>query len=65
MKDSVINLEEYNPIDRKSRILQIQGIKSESVVIYCEPLITKKMGYHRLSQRVNKMGFFNRLISLL
>jgi hypothetical protein len=36
-------------IDRKSRMPQIQGIKGDAVVIYCEPLITKKMGYHRLS----------------
>ena len=36
---------------------QIQGIKDDAVVVYCEPLITKKIGYHRLSQRVNKMGF--------
>ena len=34
---------------------QIQGVKGEAVVIYCEPLATKKMGYHRLSRRVNKM----------
>ncbi len=37
---------------------QIFGIKGEAVVVYCEPLITKEMGYHRLSKRVNKMGFF-------
>ncbi len=35
--------------DRKSRIPQIQGIKGEAVVVYCEPLITPEMGYHRLS----------------
>jgi hypothetical protein len=39
---------------------QIQGIKGDAVVIYCEPLtrlplqgtsgqVTKKMGYHRIS----------------
>ena len=28
---------------------QIQGIKGEAVVVYCESLITKEMGYHRLS----------------
>jgi len=28
---------------------QIQGIKGEAVVAYCEPLITKKVGYPRLS----------------
>ena len=36
-------------------MLQIQGVKGEAVVVYCEPLITKEMGYHRLSRRVNKM----------
>ena len=33
----------------------IRGIKGEAVVVYSEPLITKEMGYHRLSRRVNKM----------
>jgi len=28
-------------IERKSRMPQIQGIKGEAVVIYCEPLITQ------------------------
>jgi hypothetical protein len=37
---------------------QIQGIKDEAVVVYCEPLITKEMEYHKLSRRVNKMGLF-------
>jgi hypothetical protein len=36
-------------IDRRFRMLQIRGIKGEAVVIYCEPLITKEMGYHKLS----------------
>ena len=44
-------------IERKSRVPQVRGIKGDAVVVYCEPLITKKMGCHRLSQRVNKMGF--------
>jgi hypothetical protein len=35
---------------------QIQGIKGKVVFVYFELLITKKMGYHRLSRRVNKMG---------
>jgi hypothetical protein len=35
---------------------QIQGINGEAVFVYCEPLITQEMGYHRLSRRVNKMG---------
>jgi hypothetical protein len=37
---------------------QIQGIKDEAVVVYCEPLITMEMGYPKLSRRVNKMGFY-------
>jgi hypothetical protein len=39
----------YTLNERKSRMPQVRGIKSEVVVIYCEPLITKKMGYYRLS----------------
>jgi len=35
--------------ERKSRMAQIQGFKGEVVVVYCEPLIKKKMGYYRLS----------------
>ena len=35
-----------------------KGIKGEAVVVYGEPLITPEMGYHRLSWKVNKMGFF-------
>jgi hypothetical protein len=41
--------------ERKPRMPQIQGVEGEAVVIYCEPLTTQEMGYHRLSQRVNKM----------
>jgi len=36
-------------------MLQLQGVKGEAVIIYCDPLITQKMGYYRLSSRVNKM----------
>ena len=32
---------------------QIRGVKGEAVVVYCEPLTTKEMGYYRLSRRVN------------
>ena len=47
-------------------MLQIQGIKSEAVVVYCELLITQEMGYHRLSRRVNKMGFCSKMyVSLI
>jgi hypothetical protein len=42
-------------IERKLRVLQIQGVKGEAVVCYCEPLTTQEIGYHRLSRRVNKM----------
>ena len=38
---------------QKSRMPQVRGVKSEAVVIYCEPLTTKEMGYYRLSRRVN------------
>ncbi len=45
---------------------QIQGIKGEAVVVYCEPLITQEMGYPRLSRRANKMGFcYKMYISLI
>ena len=36
---------------------QIQGVTGEAVVNYlnyCKPVTTPKMGYHRLSRRVNK-----------
>ncbi len=56
----------YTLIERKSRMPQIQGIKGEAVVVYCEPLITQEMWYHRLSRRVNKMGFCSKMyISLI
>jgi len=42
-------------IERKPRMPQLRGIEGEAVVVYCEPLITKEMGYHRLSRRVNKI----------
>jgi len=44
---------------------QIRDIKGEAVVVYCEPLITKKVWCHRLSQRVNKMESFNKFLSHL
>jgi hypothetical protein len=46
----------FTLIKRKLRMHQIQGIKGEAVVVYCEPLITQEMGCPRLSRRVNKMG---------
>jgi hypothetical protein len=36
-------------------MLQIQGAKGEAVGFYCEPLVTREMGYHWLFRRVNKM----------
>jgi len=32
---------------------QLRGVKGEAVVVYCEPLTTKEMGYYRLSRRVS------------
>ena len=43
---------------QKSRVLQIQGVKGEAVVIYAEPFTTQQMRYHRLSRRVNNMACF-------
>ena len=36
-------------------MLQIQGIKGEAVVVYCEPLITMEMGCPRLLLRVRNI----------
>jgi hypothetical protein len=41
--------------ERESRMPQIQGLKGEAVVNYCEPLTTPKVGYHRHSLKVNKI----------
>lgn len=41
---------------QKSVVFQIQGIKGEAVVLYCEPLITQEMRCHRLSRRVKNMA---------
>jgi hypothetical protein len=49
---------DWTLIERKFRMLQIQDIKDEAVVVYCESLITKEMGYHKLSRRANKMGWY-------
>ena len=51
-KYSVIDFDTL--IERKSRMSQIQGVTGEAVENYCEPVTTLKMGYHRLSRRVNK-----------
>ena len=42
-------------------MIHIRGIKGEAVVVYCEPLITKEMGYYRLSRRINKNEINNRI----
>jgi hypothetical protein len=48
-------------IDRKSRMPQIQGVRGRS-----RRSLPEAMGYHRLSQRVNKMEiFFKNGISLI
>jgi hypothetical protein len=46
------------PTERKFWIPQIRGRKGEAVVVYREPLITKKMGYYELFHRVNKLKIF-------
>ncbi|MGD8258960.1 MAG: hypothetical protein PVG70_21175 [Desulfobacterales bacterium] len=35
--------------------LSFEASKGEAVIVYCEPLATKKMGWHRLSHGVNKV----------
>ena len=52
-------------VERKSRIPQVQGVEGEAVVDYAEPLTTQEMGDHRVSRRVNKMGFWQKSISHL
>jgi hypothetical protein len=44
--------------------LSFKASKGEAVVVYRNPLATQKMGCHRLSRRVNKMGFKNGHIQL-
>jgi hypothetical protein len=43
---------------QKPRVLQMQGVKGEAVVVYADPLTTQQMLYHRLSRRVNNMAAF-------
>ncbi|MBW1769868.1 MAG: hypothetical protein JRJ17_01640 [Deltaproteobacteria bacterium] len=43
---------------QKPRVLQMQGVKGEAVVVYANPLTTQQMLYHRLSRRVNNMVVF-------
>ena len=44
---------------------QIQGVKDEAVVVYCEPLITKETGYHRLPEGQTKWDCIKKFISHL
>ena len=50
---------EFTLMLQKSRVLQIQGVKGEAVVIYRKSLTTLEMRCHRLSRRVNKMAVFH------
>jgi hypothetical protein len=43
---------------QKPRVLQMQGVKGEAVVVYADPLTTQQVLYHRLSRRVNNMAVF-------
>ena len=43
---------------QKPRVLQMQGVEGEAVVVYADPLTTQQMLYHRLSRRVNNMAVF-------
>ena len=43
----------YKPLLQKSRMLQVQGTKAATVVVYRKVLITREIRYHRLSRRVN------------
>ena len=49
----------FTLMERKLRMPQMQGVKGDAVVHYCEPLTTPQMGYYRLSRRVNKMKGFS------
>jgi len=51
-------------IEQKVRMFQIQDVKGEAMVNYCEPLTTQEMEYTRLSRRVNKMKIQRQNISL-
>ncbi len=43
---------------QKSRMLQMQGVNGEAVVVYADPLTTQQMRYPRLSRRVINVAFF-------
>ena len=62
MRYSGAKLVSITLIERKSRMLQVRGVKGEAVVNYCDPLTTQEMGYPRLSRRIIKMKIlFNNL----
>ena len=41
---------------QKTRIPQIQGVKGEAVLGYCEPLTTQEMWYHTAFPKGKKQG---------
>jgi hypothetical protein len=43
---------------QKSRVLQIQDVEGEAVVVYREPSTTQELRRHRLSQRVNNRAIY-------
>ncbi len=57
-QDEAFDPRAITPTLQKSMILQIQGVKGEVVVIYCEPLATQEMWYHRFSLQANNMPVF-------
>jgi len=48
-----------NLMFQKQRVLRIQGVKVEAVVVYRKPLTTQEMLVSRLSRRVSKKGKFS------
>ena len=52
-------------IDSDASSREAGASKGEAVVAYRKPLATQKMGRHRLSRRVNKMGFKNGHLQLI
>jgi len=50
-----LTLDNKTLIGRQLRMPQMQGRKDDAVVGYREPFLTQQMGYHRVSQRVNKI----------
>ncbi len=48
---------------QKPRMLQMQGVKSEAVAIYADPLTTQQMRYHRLSEG-KQHGYFSGFLDI-